>query len=209
MPNDTDVAHLHPAFAVRVEQLLDKADEMMMPIRLFEGFRNPDRQAHLYSQGRVSGIGKPGHHVTFERAWQSNHQYGMAADLVWFFGGKWSWDPPPEHKWEDLYEIADKVGLEHLDWEKPHLQLKGFRGRDILAGTGKFPDHEEVWNQEELVWGENLDKTIMAWGQKPVIIDGILHPAAPKLLGIDRPTLVVPEGMVWDEREGKMIWSGV
>lgn len=209
MPNDVDLTHLHPAFATRTEQLLDYAQEQKkMPIRLFEGYRPPERQAHLYSEGRIAGIGKPGHHVTFERAWQSNHQYGMAGDFVWFYDGKWSWDPPAGHSWDELHEIADKVGLEYLDWEKPHLQLKGFRGRDILSGVATFPEHEPIWAAEEKTWAENFDAAVLHWGNKAVIVDGIIHPAPPKLIGADRPPITVPDGMYWDDRQGKMLWNG-
>jgi len=204
MPNDNDLNHLHPDFAVRVEQLLDYAHRQKnMPIELFEGYRTPERQAMLYAKGRVAGIGTPGRYVTFERAWQSNHQHGMAGDFVWFFDGKWSWDPPKGFTWEDLYSIADQVQLEHLDFEKPHLQLRGFKARAILNGTAKYPD----WHNGGIDWAENLDANIVRWGEQPHVIQGVLHPGAPPMLQDERPAIVLPDGIVHDARTGQYVLS--
>lgn len=204
MPNDTELDHLHPDFAVRVEQLLDYAQRVKnMPIELFEGYRAPERQALLYAKGRVAGVGVPGHHVTFERAWQSNHQYGMAGDFVWFLNGKWSWDAPEGHTWEELWEVATQVGLEHLEFEKPHLQLQGFNARAILAGQAKYPD----WENGGRDWAENLDQNIVSWGQQAHVINGILHPGAPPMLQDERPAIILPDGIVHDARTGQYTLS--
>ena len=204
MSQDTELEHLHPNFAVRVEQLLDFAQRVKnMPIELYEGWRSPDRQALLYAKGRAAGVGEPGHHVTFERAWQSSHQYGMAGDFVWFLDGKWSWEPPAGHSWQELYEIADKIGLQHLDFEKPHLQMPNFSGRRVLSGQDKLPPDGGS------DWEVNMEQAIIAWGPQPKVVSGILHPGAPSPPGEERPVIQVPEGMVWDDRKGTLVPAGV
>ena len=84
--------------------------------RLFEGYRSPERQDHLF---------KTTPSVTRARGWQSAHQYGLAVDYVWWTGSEWSWNAL-DHPWDQLRSAAflgGKVGLTApLKWDLPHIE---------------------------------------------------------------------------------------
>lgn len=91
----------------------------------FETIRSPARQEELFRQGGV----------TRARAYQSAHQYGKAAD-VWpvTTPGQWEWIKADDPRWQPLIELAPQFGLECLSWERPHVQLAGFRWQDEKPG---------------------------------------------------------------------------
>jgi peptidoglycan L-alanyl-D-glutamate endopeptidase CwlK len=74
-----------------------------LPFSLFAGFRTRERQAALYAQGRATS----GPIVTYSRPGQSFHNDGMAADIVGYVDGKWTWNP------QDLSE-ADRLNQAQL-----------------------------------------------------------------------------------------------
>lgn len=72
---------------------------------LIEGYRSPERQAELQSQGS---------HVTNAGAFQSYHQYGLAADSAFLREGKLvitEKDPWAMRGYELYGEAAERVGL--------------------------------------------------------------------------------------------------
>jgi len=99
--------------------------------------------------------------VTYANAWQSLHQYGVAADFVLYENGRWSWDDKGEKKnwWDRLQELGEQVGLKHLSWEKPHLQLKEAALSDLR--NGGYPP------EGDLSWAENLTLAVYAWTGTP------------------------------------------
>ena len=197
----SDVALLHPAFRERSLDLEKRVAATHMPILRYEGWRDPARQADLWAFGRVSGIGTPGHHKTFEMAWQSNHQWGFAEDWVWWFDGTWTWTPPPGFSWDAFLALATTAGLEHLDFEKPHVQLPGFRARGILAGTSPLPPGGDA------SWQANLEAAMAAWGPLPRKDRyGVEQPGVPDLFD-GRPAAPGPSGMVYDEERGLCLAS--
>jgi peptidoglycan L-alanyl-D-glutamate endopeptidase CwlK len=118
---------LHPAFRARVERGLSRARAEGLAVHPFETLRSPARQNRLWAQGRTT----PGKIVTNARAWESLHQYGLAADFA--FDGDpstakidWTWNG----KWTLLGEIMMAEGLEWLGapgsgfTEAPHFQFK-------------------------------------------------------------------------------------
>lgn len=126
-PTDGDVetklrdrAQLHPQFRAALDDLLGRTSADGLPFRVFEAFRTPERQEWLYAQGRT----RPGGKVTNARAWESFHQFGLAADMVLFIDGRWSWSDagPLKAHWDRLRELAAKVGLRTLSWEAPHVE---------------------------------------------------------------------------------------
>lgn len=110
-----DINLLCPALQDILSKALIECNDSGYPVELFEGFRSPERQEELYAQGRTA----PGSVVTKSRAWQSFHQYGLAADIVFKRNGKWSWDGD----WAGVHKIIKNYNLETLSWEKPHVQL--------------------------------------------------------------------------------------
>jgi peptidoglycan L-alanyl-D-glutamate endopeptidase CwlK len=91
---------------------------------LLEGYRSPERQAMLARMGP---------HVTSAGAWQSYHQYGLAADSAFLKGGRLviSERDPWAMKGYELYgEVSIRLGLTwggrwknmdlgHVEWRKP------------------------------------------------------------------------------------------
>lgn len=65
--------HLEPSFAAKVRTLMRTLAAEGRPVQLLEGYRSPERQAQLAAQGPA---------VTRASAYQSLHQWGLAADLV-------------------------------------------------------------------------------------------------------------------------------
>ncbi len=100
---------------------------------LLEGYRSPERQDTL---------SKMGGHVTGAKAFQSYHQYGLAADCAFLRDGKLviSEKDPWAMKGYTLYgEVAESVGLTwggrwkmmdfgHVEWRKPGFVRKAPEG---------------------------------------------------------------------------------
>jgi len=153
----TDMAALHPVMRDAVTQLLKAFQTEGLPFRLFEAFRSPVRQAWLYEQGRS----RKGQIVTYAQAWQSYHQYGLAADFVLWINSDWSWNTLGINKarWTRLHELGAKVGLEPLKFETPHLQVAGLRIEDLQKG--EFPSNVDS------SWRDNIEGAIISWNGTP------------------------------------------
>ena len=183
---DRDLDHLHPTFRSKVIALQESLSAEMLPFRVFEGFRTPQRQQYLYDQGRT----RPGRIVTRARPWTSNHQYGLAADFVLYENGSWSWNTSGENRqrWTRLHELAHAHGLEPLSWELPHLQLKNLSTSQLQSGNYP-PDGDQTW-------AEYLEACIYSWSgtpSAPPVPDKIL-PERPALE--DDPIAAVIEGEI-------------
>jgi hypothetical protein len=181
---DNDPGHLHPTFRALDDDLKAMVTAAELPIEPYEGWRDPNRQAFLFAEGRTPGIGTEGHHVTFEGAWEGLHQYGLARDWVWKVNGVWTWTPPAGHSWLEFHAMATKVGLMFLDFEQPHIQLPGVSARDILSGKVPYPDGGDD------TWETNLEAAIVAWGRAPKMASGQMNAGAPSLVS-SRPVISV------------------
>lgn len=133
---DTDLSKLHPVFRETVEKVLADLANANVPMRVFEAYRPPERQRHLFRQGREI----PGRIVTKADAWGSYHQYGLAVDMVIDALNVNPWEDKTEESkrwWEAYHQTARSHGLEPLTFEKPHIQLAGISSRNLLEG--QFP----------------------------------------------------------------------
>ncbi|MDX2152067.1 MAG: D-alanyl-D-alanine carboxypeptidase family protein [Bryobacteraceae bacterium] len=191
MPSPTqrnrDLACLHPLFRAKAQTLLQRLAAEGLGFQLFEGYRSPHRQKFLYSQGRT----RPGAIVTHAQPWTSYHQFGLAADFVWFDGANWSWDDSgaAAARWTRLHELAAAVDLEPLSFEKPHLQVAGLSIASLRAGNYPAGGDES--------WAQTMEDAIASWEEEP---------PAPPVPGVlpQRPP-VVPE-MVFVNRFGGREW---
>ncbi|MBI5333135.1 MAG: M15 family metallopeptidase [Burkholderiales bacterium] len=96
---------------------------------LLEGWRSPERQAML------AGMGE---HVTRAGAWQSWHQYGLAADCAFLRGGRLvisERDPWAMRGYELYGQVAESVGLTWGGrWKMMDLGHVEWRRRDVRLG---------------------------------------------------------------------------
>ena len=172
---DGDISRLHPAIRDKVQAIRDTLHDEGHPFEVFEAFRTPDRQAHLFAQGRT----RPGNKVTWVGPWRSIHQYGLAVDFVLCPGGKWSWDDSGANarSWTRMHEVARDHGMTPLFnskgqlIEKPHIQIEGVSVSDLAAG--RFPSGGDA------VWSDHITALIHGWRGQP--------PAPPAPVGIGGP----------------------
>jgi len=153
----TSLDLLHPRIRDKVTKLISDLTAANVPMKVFESFRSPERQAFLYSKGRFppnQNMGK----VTKAQAWHSYHQYGLAVDMVIDHPDHTMWETgnaTVDAWWAKYHELADKNGLEPLSWELPHVQLKGVKTSQLLAG-------DEPGSGDDS-WQENFAEAVARW----------------------------------------------
>ena len=142
--SDNRLKKVHPELAKRVRTLIDNLAKAGMQIEVVQGLRTFAEQDALFAQGRT----KPGKVVTNARGGQSNHNFGLAVDVVPFNGNKPNWDAP-NSIWVAIGAEAERLGLEWGgNWkkfiDKPHIQLPGLSIKQCLA-LFKKGGLEAVW----------------------------------------------------------------
>jgi hypothetical protein len=114
---------LHPALASAVRDAIAELAVRGISVEVVQGLRTFEEQDALYAKGRT----EPGPIVTQARGGESNHNFGLAADLCPFAGGKPDWSAPI-----DVWAAIGKTAIAHgLEWggqwkkfvDKPHVQL--------------------------------------------------------------------------------------
>ncbi|MGE7924299.1 M15 family metallopeptidase [Viridibacillus arvi] len=122
---------LHPIVEENKNILLEKAAEIDIDVIITEGLRPFEKQDELYNQGRST----LGNIVTYSKAGESFHNYGLAFDYAIKNpngGIEWDIDYDGNHNgqsdWFEVAEIAKELGFEWGgDWRKfkdyPHLQM--------------------------------------------------------------------------------------
>ena len=142
--SDNRLKKIHPELARRVRTLIDNLAKAGMQIEVVQGLRTFAEQDALFAQGRT----KPGKVVTNARGGQSNHNYGLAVDVVPFNDNKPNWDAP-NSIWVAIGAEAEKLGLEWGgNWkkfiDKPHIQMPGLSVKQCVACFNKG-GLEAVW----------------------------------------------------------------
>lgn len=137
---------VHPELASRIHAAAGALAQGGINIEVVQGLRTIAEQDALFAQGRT----KPGQIVTRARGGQSNHNYGLAVDVVPFTNGKPNWNAP-NSIWVAIGQEGRKLGLEWGgNWkkfiDKPHLQLPGLSIKQCLA-LYKKGGLEAVWVQ--------------------------------------------------------------
>ncbi len=189
-----DLDFLHPNVRSRVAKVIVDLGAAGLPLRVFEAWRPPERQRYLYEQGRT----RPGNKVTFAKAWESYHQYGLAVDIVGFVGGNWTWDLP-DATWKAMHDIGARYGLERLGFETPHLQLAGLKIGDLMDGD--LPDGGDK------SWFDNVSAAINRWtGTPPAPSLRSDEPARPAITG-----LALGAGLDWSTtpKPGSTSWHSM
>lgn len=81
---------------------------------LFEGYRSPERQAHLLSRK-----------TTKAAPWQSAHQYGLACDFVPYLDGVWTWtqyEGMTEDRAQFTTALAKRGLWAPISWDPYHVE---------------------------------------------------------------------------------------
>lgn len=102
---DRDWRRLDAGFSQVILKLFAKLEQRGYPMALLEGYRSPERQEMLADKGPS---------VTNARAYQSKHQYGLAADIAPIRNGKLvisERDPWAASAYQALGEEAEALGL--------------------------------------------------------------------------------------------------
>jgi peptidoglycan L-alanyl-D-glutamate endopeptidase CwlK len=134
---------LHPAFIDRLAEVVAGVRREGIPLAIFETARTPERQRALFRQGRDPALPDYGRTVTRAAPYQSAHQFGLGADLVFNVNGKWTWDEPEPGMWDRYGAVLREHGLEPLTFERPHAQVAGFQFRQLEPG----PADTAAWEQ--------------------------------------------------------------
>jgi len=142
-PRLADLQLLVPEARSRVSWLLVALRAEGVPLEVFETARPPARQAYLYQIGRDPDSPTFGRTVTHAMPWQSAHQWGFAADLVFKVAGRWTWKEPEHGMWDRLTDLAKKADLRTLSFERPHVELPTFSPSS--KGPPPGPSDTEAW----------------------------------------------------------------
>src|SRR5688500_7735388 len=124
---------LHPAVASAVRGVIADLAAKGIVVEVVQGLRTFAEQDDLYAKGRT----KPGAIVTQARGGQSNHNYGLAADLCPFTAQQPDWDAPMG-TWAAIGASAAAHGLEWGgQWkkflDKPHVQLPAMSVKECAS----------------------------------------------------------------------------
>lgn len=121
------LAGLHPAVDQLARRFLADAANQGLGLLITEGYRSPERQDILYSQGRT----RPGAIVTWVRGGASLHNFGLAFDVARKgLNDRPTW-PSDEAWWQRIGAMGEALGL---TWggrwpapktDRPHFQWSG------------------------------------------------------------------------------------
>jgi len=136
---------LHPALILKLRSVVSDLAAQGITVEIVQGLRTFEEQDALYAQGRT----RPGAIVTQARGGESNHNYGLAADLCPFVDGKLAWNAPFQ-VWAAIGDASARHGLEWGGtWkkflDKPHVELPSMPVKDCVA-CFRSGGIEAVWS---------------------------------------------------------------
>jgi RHS repeat-associated protein len=121
-PTDERIQSLHPAIRMKATEFVKQANVELegTTIRIAQGFRTYEEQDAIYAQGRTT----PGVIVTKSKGGESNHNFGLAFDIVGITNGKADYNLD----YKTLTEVGSSLGFEWGgNWkgfkDKPHFQM--------------------------------------------------------------------------------------
>lgn len=131
MLRESDILSLHPVMREPVSLMIKDLEKAftsgatLSNFKLFETYRSPSRQDKVFKDGASKA-----------RAWQSAHQFGLAADFAAVtVTGSWNWDDA--HDWNFLRQIAMKHGLRvPIAWDKGHVEHPDFDYMKMIVRQG-------------------------------------------------------------------------
>jgi peptidoglycan L-alanyl-D-glutamate endopeptidase CwlK len=175
---------IHPTLAAAITSLIGVLAQNGLQIEVVQGLRTFAEQDALFAQGRS----RPGPIVTRARGGQSNHNYGLAVDVVPFNNGQPNWNAPLG-VWTTIGSEAEKMGMEWGgDWkkfvDKPHIQLPGMSVAECLSL------YRKAGNKLDLVWAEASRRLLGALAGVGNSVTGTsTTPSTPAGTSSSQPTL--------------------
>lgn len=110
-----DLDLLYPPFRDRLLEVISRLSVQGFDFKATLGYRTYGEQMALWAQGRT----KPGPKVTNAKGGESQHNFGLAVDLVRLKKGKVSWDTKDYEPLEaELIKAGLHSGASYADW--PH-----------------------------------------------------------------------------------------
>ena len=137
------IESLHPSIIGKVKEFIIRAEkELGIKLRITAALRTWKEQSDLYAKGRTA----PGKIVTWAKAGQSYHNYGLAIDVVEIKDGKALWNNP---NWEKIGKLGESIGF---TWggrwtgktDKPHFEMNFGKHHSQLAELYKAGKGEYV-----------------------------------------------------------------
>lgn len=119
MKNSRDLNDLHPYVKAQAEKLIAQCKAAGIDIMITSTLRDNQYQNWLYAQGRT----RPGKIVTYAKAGQSWHNFGLAFDFAVRKHGEIDWGDMKSY--QAVRRIGEQIGLEGLSFELAHLQNRG------------------------------------------------------------------------------------
>lgn len=113
---------LHPAIRQKAISFINEVEKRLkIQLRVTSALRTWEEQDKLYAQGRT----EKGSIVTNVRGGFSNHNYGLALDVVPIIKGKAVFNTD---KWDEIAKIGKEIGFDWGgDWksfkDKPHFEM--------------------------------------------------------------------------------------
>jgi len=96
---------LHPAIILKATEFINRADtELGIKLRVYAALRTWEEQTELYAKGRTL----PGRKVTWAKAGESYHNYGLAIDVVEKKDDIALWKNP---NWEAIGKLGEEIGF--------------------------------------------------------------------------------------------------
>lgn len=131
---------LHPSIIGKVKEFIIRAEkELGIKLRVTAALRTWKEQSDLYAKGRTA----PGKVVTWAKAGQSYHNYGLAIDVVEIKDGQALWNNP---NWEKIAQLGESLGFEWggrwKNKDKPHFQMTFGKHHSELASLYKSGQRE-------------------------------------------------------------------
>nr|WP_234397025.1 M15 family metallopeptidase [Bacillus massiliglaciei] len=134
---------LNPIVSEKKDELIKKAKDKGIQVIITDGYRSREEQTKIYNKGREA----PGEIVTYAKAGESLHNFGLAIDFALLNKeGNPIWDTDYDGNnngradWDEVVEIAKGLGFEWGgDWVRfkdyPHLQMDfGLSLRELQRG---------------------------------------------------------------------------
>lgn len=161
---------LHPEIQKKADELIALAKKNGLNIRILEGYRSSAYQNSLYAQGRTCG----GNIVTNAKGGQSNHNFGLAFDIVFDYGyAEKDSNGKGGNDWAEMGKYGKSIGLDWGgDWsgfpDRPHyeytwgLTLEQLRAGKLppkgkaIKGDGKGEEVKDKSKEDEEFVGDRI-----------------------------------------------------